>query len=93
MAKPEDTCRQCGTTAYTRADMVGDVCPPCSKDNELATAADEAVAVAVAAQEKVDAARKERAANAQRVAEAEAAHDTAAATVETAMSGKKGKAE
>lgn len=40
--RPEDICDNCGTTTYTRADMVGNVCPICAAEMTLMAAVEEA---------------------------------------------------
>lgn len=50
----------CGTQTYSRADMVGDLCPPCASERDLGVAVNEAFADAERAKEVLAAQREER---------------------------------
>lgn len=60
VARPQDTCQQCGSVAYADADMVGEVCPECWEENQLVRAVAEAEQAAEAAKDRLAERRKER---------------------------------
>lgn len=58
--RPEDICANCGTTTYTRADMVGNVCPICAAELTLMAAVDDAFREAEAMKAQLADKREER---------------------------------
>lgn len=54
------TCAACGTTTYRYADMVGDLCPSCAQERDLANEVNAAFAAAERTKEQLEEQREER---------------------------------
>jgi hypothetical protein len=53
-------CAGCGTTAYNKADMVGDLCPACAAERDLAKEVDAVLVAAEQRQQQLKDQREER---------------------------------
>jgi len=74
------TCAGCGTATYVRADMVGDLCPACWLERDLAVDVNEAFAAAERRKNELETSRRERQERADRVA-----RETSAAAAKALM--------